>query len=130
MNHSEFIKVKEVPLHKALGLQFSEPKDGQSIVTMTVDDRHVNTAGVFHGGLIYAFCDITAFVALISLMEEGQMGVTNSISIQVMRPVAKGSEVEFHGNVIKLGRRMAFVETTAISNGKVIAKASITKTMI
>jgi len=130
MNQSEFEKVNKVQFHKDLGLVFELPKDGKSIVHVTVDERHINTANIFHGGVLYACCDIAGFVALISVMDEGQMGVTNSISVQVMRSVVNGAVVEFHGEVIKLGRRLAFVETMAMSDGKVIAKASITKTMI
>jgi len=130
MNRSEFQKVKEVKLHKELGLQFADPSNGRSLITIQVDDRHINTAGVFHGGLIYCICDVAAFIALTSVIEEGELGVTNNIAVQVMRSVKRGALVEFRGEVIKQGKRLVFLESTAISNGKIIAKATITKTMI
>ena len=63
-------------------------------------------------------------------MQEGEIGVTNHLSIQVMRAVTTGSIVKFEAKIIKLGKRLAFLECEALSNDKLIAKATVTKTLL
>ena len=130
MNQSEFEKVKAHPFHHYLGIKDIQANEGHAEIEVTVAENTVNPAGTFHGGVIYTISDICAFCALISTLEEGQIGVTNSINIQVMRAVKKGDIVTFKAQLIKSGKRLAFLETNVYCQEKLIAKANITKTLL
>ncbi len=130
MNLTELNKVRTHPFHKYLGLEKIEAQDGQAIIELEVKAHTLNPGGTFHGGVIYTLCDITAFCALISQLNEKEIGVTNHFSIQVMRAVTLGLRVKFEAKIIKLGKRLAFLECEAFSNGKLIAKATVTKTLL
>ena len=130
MNKTEFEKVKNHPYHQYLGIENIEAKNGKAEIELAVKSHILNPSGTFHGGVLYTLSDITAFCALISLLEENEIGVTNHFSIQVMRAVRTGTIISFQAEVIKLGKRLAFVECNAFANKKLVAKATVTKTLI
>ena len=130
MNQTEFDKVKAHPFHHYLGIKEIDAADEKARIVIPVQEKTLNPSGTFHGGVVYTLCDITAFCALISTMDEGEIGVTNNISIQMLRAARVGQEVIFQAKIIKRGKRLAFLECTAMVGDKIIAKASVTKTLI
>ncbi len=130
MNLTELNKVRNHDFHKYMGVEKIEAQDGKAIVEIEVKEHVLNPTGAFHGGVIYTLCDLTAFCALLSQLNEGEIGATNHISIQVMRATTLGAIVKFEAKIIKLGKRLAFLESEAFSNGKLIAKATVTKTLL
>lgn len=130
MNQTEFDKVRNHEFHQYLGINNITAKDGKASLEVKIKKHILNPGGTFHGGIIYTLCDITAFCAIISQLNEGEIGVTNHISVQVMRAVTLGAIVEFEAKIIKLGKRLAFLESEAFSNGQLIAKATVTKTIL
>jgi len=130
MNLTELDKVRNHDFHKYLGIEKIEAQDGKAVVEIEVKAHILNPAGVFHGGVIYTICDLTAFCALLSQLNEGEIGATNHISIQVMRATTLGAVVKFEAKIVKLGKRLAFLESEVFSNGKLIAKATVTKTLL
>lgn len=130
MNLTELNKVRNHDFHKYLGIKQIDAEAGKAIVELEVKKHILNPGGTFHGGVIYTLCDITAFCALISQLAEKEIGVTNHFSIQVMRAVTLGATVKFEAKIIKLGKRLAFLESEAYSSGKLIAKATVTKTLL
>lgn len=130
MNKTEFDKVGTHALHKYLGIEEIEASNGKAIIEIEVQEHILNPSETLHGGIIYTISDIVAFCALISQLEEGQIGVTNNFSIQMMRAVRLGQQVKFEANLTKIGKRLAFLEVVVTSSEKLIAKASITKTLI
>ena len=130
MNLTELNKVRNHTFHNYLGVEKVEAQDGTAVVEIEVKAHILNPGGTFHGGVIYTLCDLTAFCALISQLNEKEIAVTNHISIQVMRAATLGAIVRFKAKTIKLGKRLAFLECEAFSNGKLIAKASVTKTLL
>jgi len=89
-----------------------------------------NPAGLLHGGLLYALCDVAAYCALLSIIDESETGVTHQINVQVLRPVKLRSQIKVEGHVVKRGKSLAFIETKAYVADKLVAMASITKSMI
>ena len=78
MNLTELNKVRNHDFHKYMGVERVEAKEGKAIVKIEVKEHILNPSGVFHGGVIYTLCDLTAFCALISLLEEGEIGCNQS----------------------------------------------------
>ncbi len=130
MNQTELNKVKNHDFHKYLGIEDILAKDGKAIIEIEVKAHLLNPSGTFHGGVMYTLCDVTSFCALISQLGENEIGVTNHFSIQPMRAVTVGSIITFKAEVLKLGKRLAFVECLAFSKDKLIAKSTVTKTLL
>lgn len=130
MNQNELDKVRSWPLHHSWGVQSIHALDGRSEISVQVNESMSNPAGTMHGGLIYALTDVAAYTALLSVVEENQSGVTHHINVQVLRPVQLGAVLRIEAEVIKRGRRLSFIESKAYIEDKVVALASITKSMV
>lgn len=130
MNKQELDKLKSFPLHLSWGLQSLHAELGISKLTATVTDEMINPAGAMHGGLIYALCDVAAYSALLSIVDESVTGVTHQINVQVLRPVNLGDHLTITGTVVKRGRSLTFIESKVYVADKIVAMASITKSMI
>ena len=130
MNQNELDKVRSWPLHHSWGVQSIRALDGRSEISVQVNESMSNPAGTMHGGLIYALTDVAAYTALLSVVEENQTGVTHHINVQVLRPVQLGAVLRIEAEVIKRGRRLSFIESKAYIEDKVVALASITKSMV
>jgi len=118
------------PLHRFLGVTDIACADGRAQLSIRVHDDVVNPAGVFHGGAQYALCDVCAYAALLTKMDDNTEAVTHDIQVSVMRPAKLGQVVEFSAEVIKAGRSLGFIDVRAEVEGKIIATARVTKSMI
>ena len=130
MNQAELDRVRQLPLHYSWGIRDIQSKEGQSEVLVEVTGDMLNPAHMLHGGLIYALCDVAAYTALLSRIDENQTGVTHQINVQVIRPVNLGDKMIVKGRLIRLGRSLSFLESKAYVNDKLVASATITKSMV
>jgi uncharacterized protein (TIGR00369 family) len=130
MNQHELDKLKSFSLHLSWGLQSLQATEGRSNLIVHVSDEMMNPAGYMHGGIMYALCDVAAYSALLSVVDESETGVTHQINVQVMRPVSLGAELRFEGNVIRRGKSLAFIQAHAYASDKLVAMATVTKSMI
>ena len=130
MNQTELNRVRQLPLHHSWGVQSIDAHDGASTISIEVNENMLNPAGMLHGGLLYALCDVAAYAALLSLIDENQTGLTHHINVQVLRPVNLGDHIEIKGTIIKIGKRLSFLESKAYVQNKLVANATITKSMI
>lgn len=118
------------PYHQYLGLSAFESDDGSGSLRLTVTDNLVNPAGVLHGGVVYSVLDVVAYTALSSVLADDQEAATHDIHVSVMRPAKAGDVLEFTAQVEKLGRSLAFIQSSASVNGKTVASARITKSIL
>ena len=130
MNNTELDKVRVHHFHHYIGIEEIDVLDGKARISIDVDEKLLNPSGTLHGGILYSICDVTSFCALLSSVKEGEIGVTNSFSIQVMRAARENDKIDFEAEVVKLGKRLAFIECSAHVGDKLIAKACVTKSMI
>ncbi len=130
MNTAELVRVRQLPLHQSWGIRDIQSKEGQSEVLVEVTENMLNPTDMLHGGLIYALCDLAAYTALLSQIDENQIGVTHQINVQVIKPVNLGDKMIVKGRLIRLGRSLSFLESKAFVNDKLVASATITKSMV
>ena len=123
-------KAVDRELHKNLGMNPISSEDGVGTITIKLEEYALNPHGVFHGGIIYLICDVCAYFGLLSILDEGLDAVTHDIQVSILRSAKLGDVVEFESKVIRLGKRLAFLETTATSGGEVIATSKITKSIM
>lgn len=122
------------PLHKACELQVLSSAEGRSEIRFAVNAFSGNVIGTLHGGVLYAMVDVAAFMALLSVIPEGQHGVTADIQVSVLRAVKVGESVHVRGRVDRVGRNLAnmraeaFVHTEA--GERLIATGTVVKALI
>lgn len=123
-------QVADHHLHQHLGITEIKSDSGNGSLSVTVSRNTVNPAGVFHGGVAYMLCDICAYAGLLSLIDDKTEAVTHDIHVSVMQSARRGDVVDFNSSVVRLGKRLCFIDVTASVAGKVIATARVTKSLL
>lgn len=118
------------PLHRAMGVERIEAANGRSRIEIDVGPGMVNAAGMFLGGNVYTICDMACYAALLSELPEGHNAVTHDIHVSLMRGAKAGDRVVFSGRVIRRGRSVAFMEAQACVGEDVVARATVTKSIL
>ncbi|MEC7548213.1 MAG: PaaI family thioesterase [Pseudomonadota bacterium] len=118
------------PLHQFLGVVDIHSNAGQGEIRITVMDKLINPAGLFHGGVVYVLSDVCAYAGLLSLLSDNEEAVTHDLHVSVLRPAMLGDEVVFRSEVVKRGRQLCFLNVTATVDDKIIATARVTKSII
>ncbi len=75
-------------LAELLGVELVEVEPGRAVTRLVVDDRHLNGAGVVHGGVIFALADI-AFAAASNA--HGTLALALDASITFVQAVRSGT---------------------------------------
>lgn len=122
--------VRELPLHRLLGLQTLSADDGNARLEFEVTSSNINPAGALHGGVLYALCDVCAYAGLLGLLDDGQEAVTHDLHVSVMRAARLGDQVTLTAEVIHRGRQIAFIDVRAVVATRCIATARITKSLL
>ena len=84
-----------------------------------------NPVGGVHGGVYAVVHDAAMNFATNSALERGESGATISITYATMRGAKAGDQLRVRGEVVRLARQIAYLETT-ITNAEdhVVSKAS------
>lgn len=118
------------PLHRAMGVERIAAAEGQASTEILVGPDLVNPAGMFHGGVVYTVCDMVCFAALLSRLQPGETAATHDIHVSVMKAARLGERVLFTGRVLKHGRTLAFMEAEAHCGDTLLARATVTKSIL
>lgn len=118
------------PLHQSLGVRSIESVDGVGRLAFEAKGLVLNPAGMLHGGVVYALCDVCAYAGLLSLLADDEEAVTHDLHVSVMRPVGPGQTVTIESHVARRGRALCFIDVTATADGKLVASARVTKSIV
>ncbi len=122
--------VLDIPLHRFLSVSLLDPQDASAGIAFPVDAAAQNQVGVLHGGVVTTLLDVASYLALLPELGDGEHAVTHDLSAQLLRPVPGGSRVEVRGTVLRRGRAVAFLRADAVVDGRVVAAAQVTKTVV
>jgi len=122
--------VLDIPLHRFLSVTLLHPQDASAGIAFPVDTPAQNQVGLLHGGVVTTLLDVAAYLALLPELGEDEHAVTHDLSAQLLRPVPGGRRVEVRGTVLRRGRAVAFLRAEAIADGRIVAAASVTKTVV
>ena len=122
--------VLDIPLHRFLSVTLLDEQDASAGIAFPVDAAAQNQAGVLHGGVVTTLLDVASYLALLPELGEGEHAVTHDLSAQLLRPVPGGSRVEVRGTVLRRGRAVAFLRAEAVADGRIVAAAQVTKTLV
>ncbi len=128
--NSRLEQVIHHPLQQHLGVTHIDSDDGKGSFTIEVSENVVNPAGVFHGGVLYMLADVCSYAGLLTKLNPDQEAVTHDIHVSVLRAANKGDQVKFDSQVLKLGKRIAFIDVTVTSNDHLLATARVTKSIL
>ena len=118
------------PLHRAMGVRKLDAADGKGWLEVQVDAGMVNPAGMFHGGIVYTLCDMVCYAALVSQLQPGENAATHDLHVSVMKAAKLGDTVRFEGRVLRAGRAVAFMESQAWAGDTLLARATVTKSIL
>lgn len=119
-----------IALHRFLGVRLVDPEQPTAGIVFSADDAAVNNVGVLHGGVVTAPLDVACYLALLPDLAGGENAVTHDVTASLMRPVARGSQVQVPGFVVRRGRSIAFLRAEARVADSVVAAAQVTKTIV
>ena len=122
--------IESVALHQYFGFKLLEAENGKAKAQITVTDNVINPAGMLHGGVVYSLCDVICYLAFLSKAGEDAFAATHDIFVSVLRSARAGDIVTFEGEITKLGKNLAFLESNAYVDGKKIATAKVTKSIL
>ncbi|MCR9219679.1 MAG: PaaI family thioesterase [Alphaproteobacteria bacterium] len=122
--------VLEVPLHRFLGFEATAIGAGAAAGRFRVGEAARSNIGMLHGGVLYSLLDATSYLALASDLAAGTTASTVDVSFSMLRPVAAGATVEMTARLDRLGRSLAFLQAEARVEGKLVAKAQLTKAVV
>ena len=71
-----------------------------------------------------------AYLALEPSLAENEDAVSHDLHISMLKGVMSGQTVYLKGDLVQRGRRVAFVNAEARADGRLVATARITKTII
>lgn len=118
------------PLHKDLGIESISSEGGVGVISLRLSEYVMNPDGLLHGGVIYLLCDVCAYSGLLSILDRDLTAVTHDIQVSIMQSARVGDMAEFKSRVVRLGRRLCFLEVVVTAGDAVIATAKITKSII
>ncbi|WP_369254889.1 PaaI family thioesterase [Geodermatophilus amargosae] len=122
--------VLDIPLHRHLGMRLRDPAHPPAGIWFPVDEAAQNQAALLHGGVVYTFLDVAAFLALLPSLGDGEHAVTHDLTASLLRPVPAGARVDLTGSVLRRGRAVAFLRSEATVDGVLVASAQVTKSIV
>ncbi|MBI2723793.1 MAG: PaaI family thioesterase [Chloroflexi bacterium] len=111
------------PLGDALHISSVSSKDGRAVYRQRVTADLLNPHGVLHGGAVYTMVDYAMGSAVMSLLPPGDTCATIEMKVSYLAPVRDGT-LRCDTRVIKLGRRVAFLESRVTHRRKPVATAT------
>ena len=122
--------VRTLPLHQQLGMTEINSDAGCGDLRFAVGQNQLNPAGMLHGGVLYTLCDVCAYAGLLSVLDDQSEAVTHDLHVSVMGAMAAGATGRIRSRVVRMGRRVVFIDAEVMSEDRIIATARITKSLI
>jgi uncharacterized protein (TIGR00369 family) len=103
-----------------VGPVYARGEGEERVFGLRVDERHRNSAGKTHGGLLATLVDFSLGRAVAAA---DSAGVTASLTTDYLKPVEIGDWVEAHTEVEKAGETLAFADCSLVVDGREVVRA-------
>jgi uncharacterized protein (TIGR00369 family) len=111
------------PFNELVGPFYSRRQGKDISLGLRIEERHTNSRGICHGGLLATLADLALGYA--ALAAGGQSSfVTVSLSLDFAGSAKIGDWVHSEAEIQKTGARLAFVNCYLVANGVRIVRAS------
>lgn len=84
---------------------------GEALLRLTPSDRHLRPGGTVSGPSLFTLADLGAYVVILAHIGPVALAVTTHLSINFLRKPEAGAAIDGHCRILKLGRRLAVIET-------------------
>ncbi|CAB4692530.1 MAG: PaaI family thioesterase [Actinobacteria bacterium] len=121
---------EELALHKYIGVKLVDREQRYLGCTFVVTPAIEGREGQLNGGVLSVILDAVAYLALEPSLAENEDAVSHDLHISMLKAVMSGQTVHLKGDLVQRGRRVAFVNAEARADGRLVATARITKTII
>ena len=121
---------EELALHKYIGVKLVDRAQRHLGCTFVVTSAIEGREGQLNGGVLSVILDAVAYLALEPSLAENEDAVSHDLHISMLKSVMSGQTVHLKGDLVQRGRRVAFVNAEARADGRLVATARITKTII
>jgi len=122
-NNFEQISIKPGFMKHNGGLLFKTISDKEYEFKTTITEKHLNAAGITHGGFIAAFVDAGAGTAAHRSADQSPC-VTISLELKFISAVKLGNELVGKAKIQKKTKTMVFLTCELTSTNKIVATAS------
>lgn len=96
----------------------------KNVIAMRAMKKHLNLRGIVHGGALASLID-TAFGITLWRTAGGKIStVTVSLGMDYLEPAKEGDWIEAHVDVLRIGRRLAFVEGLLLVGDRKVMRAN------
>ena len=114
------------PVARLIGFEVERAENGESVGSLTADERHSNPMGTIHGGILCDLADAAMGMAFVSTLAPNESFTTMSLSIQFFRPVWQ-TRLRADARIVNRGRNVGYIECDVTDqDGKAVAKATST----
>ncbi len=117
---------------KMLGGKIESFEEGLSVMSLTLEEKHMNPNGVVHGGVITTLMDEATGHAIVTIrgleaMEETPHA-TVDMSVSFLSGARVGDELVCQARTLRIGRAVAFAEAEVRRRGSddLVAKGAFT----
>jgi uncharacterized protein (TIGR00369 family) len=113
-----------IPFLHALGVEFLGMGEGEACVALNLEERHMNSWHVAHGGVVMTLLDVVMSMAGRSLDPDARGGVTVEMKTSFVQPGGHaGGRIVAKGKAFHRSTTMCFCEGEAWNGDKLVAKA-------
>lgn len=119
----------EVPLLRFLGASLLDGREPQAAVSLALTEKALNAVGALHGGVIATILDVAAYIAVLPELTPEEEAVTHAFAGSYIAAPEAGQELRATGSLLRRTRRLAFVSAELRSDEKLLALATVTKSV-
>ena len=94
------------------------------MIALRVEEKHLNTRGIAHGGMLVTLADSALGIALATSRTPPTPMVTVNLSTDFADAAHAGDWIEAHVDIQKVGARLAFANCYLVVGNKRILRAS------
>jgi uncharacterized protein (TIGR00369 family) len=99
-----------MPLLADLGASFTAYGQGWAMAEWQPTPTACNPAGTVQAGVQAVLLDAVMNFALLASLEPGERGATLELKVSTMRPARAGDRLTARGEVVRIGRWVAFLQ--------------------
>lgn len=112
------------PFLRLFGPLYARETGASTIIGLRIEEKHLNTGGVAHGGMLVTLADSALGIALWDALPSRERMVTVSLTTDFVEAARLGEFVEAHVDVQKMGKRLAFASCYLFVGERRILRAS------
>jgi uncharacterized protein (TIGR00369 family) len=115
----------EIPFLHDMGVEFLGMGNGEAQVALELQERHMNSWHVTHGGVVMTLLDVVMSMAGRSLDPNARGGVTVEMKTSFFQPSGRaGSRLVAKGKAVHRSTSICFCDGELWSGDTLVAKAS------